>query len=154
VKLSAEQRFTILNDWTSARTAGERMGFAPAKVDEQLLMVLEAKGTPLTRATLYNWRSRYLHAGFKGLIDRRSLRGTIDRSNDPFFREAARLRSAQGMPLSMKECHRLACVAAVAKGWKTHSFWAVKRYFQACGMGGRKANRWASKRVQRPFEGR
>jgi hypothetical protein len=153
VKLSAEQRLSILECWEKARKAGPLLGASPGKIDEQMEIVLEARGTPFNIASLYRWRSLYASKGIQGLIDGRSLRGPIDRSSDQFLQEARRLRAASGIPLSVAECQRLACEAAKRNGWKRHGIWTTKRYLRSVGLGGQRANRWHSMGGQRPFEG-
>ena len=137
MKLSPQIRLSILSRWNAARAHAGKLSAGEA-ADALLMDNLIYSGFTLTMPTLYNWFHRYAAQGIDGLIDGRSLRGCVDRSNDRFLQECRRLRSAlRRPPLSMIECHRLASAKAEAARWKTHSYKATRRYLIACGLGWR-----------------
>ena len=126
------QREQILDEWQQALSAAVKLGLTKDKATAMfLLSVQDRLGKPITRATLYNWKSARKSGGRAALVDGRKGRNQpIDSKFFPFLEEWKRLWLRQSQPKSAA-CYDYAKVIAEREGFPIPSIKTVERFRRA-----------------------
>lgn len=120
----AFQRLDLLKRWEQALAGRHQLGFTEAKITQQFIATAEAiDGKPLSRATLYLWRSKYRRSGLSALADQRGLPSVPSpgtpgegKGGGDFFDLVRRLWLHLNKP-SLASCYQIACYEAQRSGW-------------------------------------
>jgi putative transposase len=128
---TASDRKRLLDKWSEAKRGGFSLGFTEPQITAQFRQRLQIdEGRSLSRATLFNWQTRYRDEGLIGLIDARGVRLQSPPQADPFLEEVKRLYLSPRQ-LKLTICCEIAALAAAESGWEVRSYAKAKRFIAA-----------------------
>jgi len=115
-RTKAQEKARILAEWDQSLTAGTKLGMNRDQATAIFLQRMDHAGTKVSRTQLYEWQREAKSEGLLGLVDGRSAKNPVVKSDDPFLAEILRYWLCQGKR-KFTTCYEMALLAAQQKGW-------------------------------------